>query len=154
MATLSNDKGFPEFPLEFTGDGAGFSWGEIAGGNLIEINLTGNAITPSLSAMFEIAGPITNPFVKHVESGREIATTLVVPMGQVLTMRMGGDPAIADDRMEVTLEPSGADRFSTLNANFAKILLWPGENTIQFGHDGADDGNPVCVSWRTEYGSG
>ena len=154
MASLSNDKDYPEFPLQFTGDGDGFSWGEIAGGNLIEINLTDSAITPSLSAMIEIAGPITNPFVKHIESGREIATTLDVPAGQVLTMRMGGDPAIADDRMEVTLEPSGADRFSTLNANFAKIILWPGENTIQFGHDGNDEGNQVCVSWRTEYGSG
>ena len=151
--STSTDLGYPEFPLEFSGTEAGFSWGEQAGGGALHVELNNPGLMPTLSATISYAGPLTNPSIKHIESGREIKATTTVPSGQRFTVRMGGDPKFTTDQMSVTLEPSGADRFPNLD-KLGRFQLWPGRNTIQFSHTGSDTGNLVVVEWRNEYASG
>lgn len=142
--------GAPSFPFSFP-----VGIGVTGAVEQIEVDYTGaRGLQPTLSAQIEIDGPVLNPEISHAGTGRTIRLTQNVETNETLILRMGGDPAVVNDAMSVTITPGGRNVFGSLRGNLARIILWPGENVIRFSHDGSEPNSAVRIKWRREYGVG
>lgn len=82
-------------------------------------------------ARISISGPVADPRIAHVQSGRMLGFALTVPIGQTLDIDLGAKTALLNGT---------ASRVGTLVPGSAWFLLSPGANEVQFR--GVDVGQP------------
>lgn len=117
-----------------------FEW-PLSWGTLIATSFTvTNTGTRAAQWTATIPGPVTNPRIAHVGTGRALDLTIDIPTGQTLTIDSAARTVLLD----------GSNRYSTLAPGSAWFDLAPGANELSYQADAGT--GQLTISHRSTWG--